>query len=200
MITRTDVSRVRKICERLQREFKKDGAKELNRFMKDVGFRAMSFTPFASPAKIEKDLKKNERLLMGAAAKAIRATGQEITRERLSQTATKILAARKAGSKFRRAGWIPGVLKLGGTIRGKAGGVLKPNGAASRGYAKPATIFKLFGEIANATYGEMEGPNEQKAKQQMQAGLKKAVRFVTRDRIKYMRKKYEKMHRDASDR
>ena len=189
-----DISRLQRVVTKIVTDHKKDAYTEATRTAKDVGYRAMSFTGFITAARIERSLKKGGALIRLAMA-ALAKRGEKRTRAAVSAEATKILNERKRTSKARRAGWIPGILALGGTIRGAAGGIIKPGGTVSQGYGKKANLASLVAVIANAMFGIQDGPNMSKSKAEMVEGLRKAIRFVTRDRIKYLRKKTEQMLR-----
>lgn len=191
-----DISRLHKALKRIEKEHKKDAADLATRAARDVGYRSMSFTPFASAAKIEKD---TQRHIGSIVARSLKAKGIKRTKAAFDREKQRVIARRRSGTKSRRAGWIPGILALGGTIRGATGGVLKPGGGASKGYGKKANIFTLTAVIANAIYRDQDGKNEAKSRGEMEAGLARAVKFVADDREKYLKKKTEQMLRRNSD-
>lgn len=193
----------------------------VNKALKDVGFRAMQFSEFADPGKIEAELRRNQLALRIASKKLSGRRGKQkvdrfgntkltkggraqkfgrVTRVQIGRYAAKLIRRRKAGSKAVRAGWIPAVRAFGGTIR--AGNAqLRPGRSTAKGYAKKATPAKLNGEIANAlitrNYAGKKTNVEQIA--MAQRALDQAVQYVTMDRNQHAQERVERELRKHSD-
>lgn len=235
MSFRSDLSSFKKSIRAVAgvKGIKGDGADIINRALKDVAFRAMQFTTFATPTDVAADLYRNDigvKIVAKALAKKrgkARLSKQFSRGFKKGKTKTlkkgswqkmvsrelKAKIKRRSGpgrAKFRRAGWIPAVLAMGGAIRGgqdstvggggRAAADLKAGGAASRGYADAATPQKLRGTIANVAYDSMKGKNGARSRKDMDEALSKAVRFVARDREQYAQRKIEQTLRKNSDR
>ena len=159
----------------------------------------MQFSEYADPGLIQAQLYRDKILLKLATLRA-RANGK-VTRAAIAREATKILKKRIAGSRAIRAGWIPSIKALGGSIRG--GGKLRAGSSASKGSATKATISKLSGIIRNAlvTRSAATGhPIPVENIQKAQDALNKAIVFVASDRENYVRRKMiEKTLRKHSD-
>lgn len=168
---------------------KKSQAEIVTRACRDVGFRAAQFTPFATPAKIEAELMRDRILVKTASMALNREKGPgKWTRADLVTKANAILKKRRSGTKALRAGWIPGILALGGSYRGAK---VKPGGSGAQGTGKKATPTNLRAMIRNSiatisaagirtTGGDI--PVATRA-------LNQAIEFVSADREIYVAKK-----------
>lgn len=169
------------------RAVKKPEAEIVNKALKDVGFRAMQFTPFAEPGRIQAELYRDNILIRMAVAR-LKKKGK-FTKRQVASEATRILKRRIASSRAARAGWIPGLKALGASVRGAK---LRSGGSASRGSAQKATINRLSGVIRNAlvTHSAATGAatSVENIPQAVHA-LNRAIAFVASDREDYARRK-----------
>lgn len=183
-----DTRRLKSALLDVLRDAKKIEADVVNKAAKDIAFRAMGQTGFASPGQIEGEL-LTDKLAIRIVASRLRKKGN-FTKAQLASGVRKLINARKRGSRFRRVGWIPAIKALGGSPRGER---VRSGGMASRGYAKPATVSDLTALIANVSYDAMTGPNAARSQAQMINALKAAVAIVAKDREEYARKKMDAM-------
>jgi hypothetical protein len=205
----------------VMQETKKTEAEIVNKALKDVGFKAMQYTPFASPGLIQAQLYRDKMILKIAAKRvAARAGTAKINRfgsERLTKTgkaqkygrvsrdsiakeAAKILRKAVASSKALRAGWIPGLRRIGAQVRGA--GTLKASGSASKGTGQKATISRLSGFIENAlvTHARTSGKSTRVENIAVAVNaLNRAISEVSADREGYAKKQIEKVLRKHSD-
>jgi hypothetical protein len=209
--------------QRVEKATKKPAANIVNGALKDVAFRAMSFTPYADPGKIQAELYRDKILIKLAVQRLVRRSGKaiidrrgnsvltargrqkryssQITPAAIGREATKILKRRINSSRAARAGWIPSVRAFGGSIRG--GGKLKAGSSASKGGATKATVSRLKGVIRNALMTRNHNGKRTSVENISEAvqALEKAVAFVTADKNSYARsKEMRAVLRKASDR
>ncbi len=189
----------------VQRVTKKDEADIVNKALKDVAFRAASFTPKTSQQRVVQQLESNGLLPALASINLNNRIGKNPPkgpklwgRMQHAQEMLRILAARRRGVNAIRAGWIPAIEKFGGKFRGAK---LKPGGSAAQGTGVKATISRLSGFISNAVKTTSYRGGEFSAEQITVAvsALKRAIEFVTADRMAYARKKIDATLRAKSD-
>lgn len=185
----------------------KDGALIVNKALKDVAFRAMSFTPKGDPAQIEAELMRDKLALKIVSKRLKKRVGSSftvggkskgilrVTRAQIATEARKLIEGRKRRRGFMRAGWIPAIKRHGGSIQGE-----RPKSPLSKlGEAKLATPEQMSGEIANFVYDRMSGPAGGRSRAAMEAALARAVQFVAADREEYARRKIEQTLKEHSD-
>lgn len=206
----TNLARFKQALQSVKTDLKKPEAEIVNKALKDVAFRAMSFTPFAEPGLVQAQLYRDNILLKIAAKKVaaragkakvdrfgntkLTAKGKAIhhantsTRE-IAKEADRILARRVSSTRALRAGWIPAVKAFGGSIRGAA--KPKAGGSGQRGGAQKATISKLMGVIRNAlvTRPQKGGKVPVENIELAIRALNQAIEFVASDREDYLRRK-----------
>lgn len=191
-MTSIKLANVRELQQALREVMKvttKTEAQIVNGTLKDVAFRASSFTPKTSPAKIRADLRK-PGLLPALASKYLARKGK-FTREEHADYMRRIVKARASHGAAVRVGWFPAIIALGGNIRGSAAASFSHLGSAARGRAKKATISRLQGEIVNMIVtrdntGKRSGGGEIGPAIR---GLERAIAFVANDRIRYAERK-----------
>jgi len=183
---------------------RKEEADIVNKALKDVAFRAASFTPKAQASIIRNRLLSDGLLPALASIACNKKYGKNMKGARAWGKAEhaammlNILAARRRGIGALRAGWIPAILKFGGKYRGAK---LKPGGSASHGTASKATIANLSGFIENAVEVHDHAGRSYTADEIRVAtlALQNAVAFVTRDRENYAQRKIDALLTKHSD-
>lgn len=198
---------------------KKDGADIVNRALRNVAFRAMQFTESAEPGKIQAELYRDNIALKMAAAHLAKKVGTtkvdrlgntkltrggraqkhgRVTRQQIAAYATRIIKRAINSARAIKAGWIPAVKSTGGSVRSEK---QKASGSASKGFAVKATLSRMKGEIVNALVTRDHGRKKTDVSRisQAQAGLNRAVAFVTQDMMNYAKSKIEARLRKHSD-
>jgi len=187
--TTANLSRFRAALRAVLMETKKPEAEIVNKALKDVAFRAASFTPKANPAEIRRKLTTGGILPAIAAKACNQKFGKRRWNRAQHQAMMKALLAKKSrGAGAIRAGWIPAITALGGKYRGAK---LMPGGSASRGTASRATISRLSGMIRNAVITRNARGREFGGADIAIAvnALDKAIGFVSADRESYLARK-----------
>lgn len=198
----TDLSAFRASLRKVLIATKKEEADIVNKALKDVAFRAASFTEKADPAKIEASL-MHDKIALKMASKRLKEQsgeigGKRVTRKLIALRARQLINRRKKVIGYARAGWFPAIRAFGGTIRGSGTArVISP--PAKLGSATPATASKLFGEIVNYVYDKMKGKASSQSRAKMEAALQKAIVFVTKDREQYAQRKLDAILNKHSD-
>lgn len=181
----------------------------VNRAARDVAFRAMSFTPKTTAANISADVLGKDKLLLklatirikrGNAGKTKRGRvvkgytkrgkarlGIGVWQQTVKNVAKAILGSRRSRAAAFRAGWIPAVQAMGGTVRGS----VKPSSSAARGFGKKASRSSLVAHIRNAIVSiNSRGARTPAGRIKTTAeALNRAILFVASDRENYVRKK-----------
>lgn len=183
---------------------KRDGSEILNRANRSVAMQAGGFTPRASAEAIQQELLDNKTALRIVTARLRAKIGtsvtikrgkhagktrkiSRVTRKQIGAAARRLIAKRKQGSGFLKAGWIPSIRALGGSPKGI--GSLRSGGTASKGRTLKATPSKLAGEIENASFIRLKGTAQGATRARGESALAKAVRAVTAQNIAYAQKK-----------
>lgn len=183
---------------------KKAEADIVNGALKDVAFRAASFTPKTSQARVVSQLTSDGLLPALASMSLNKRVGKNTKtakvwgRPQHHAEMLRILAARRRGVNAIRAGWIPAIQSLGGSFRGVK---VIPGGSAAQGTAKPATIDNLSGFIVN-TVKTMSGSHIVYTADEIAvalAALEKAIVFVTKDKNDYAQRKIDAILTAHSD-
>ncbi len=180
LIVKADMNRFTAALRRVKAQSRRSEAEIVNKALKDVAFRAASFTPKTTAGKIRGELLA-DNLLARLASASLKKRQGPFTRAEHTAEMQRILKRRTGGVNALRAGWIPAITKFGGNFRGAK---MKTGGSASRGTAKPATISHLAGFVRNAVRttnhaGRQFGPGEIGV---AVAALERAIVFVTQDR------------------
>lgn len=199
---KSDLAEFRQALQNVKAAAKKEGVVIVNGALKDVAFRAASFTPKADPAQIETSL-LNDQIALKMVTKRLREQsgnigGKRVTLKLISLRARQFIARRKKVVGYARAGWFPAVRAFGGTIRGTGGArVISP--PAKLGTASLATSEKLWGEIVNYVFDKMKGKAAGHGRAMMETALQEAVRFVTKDKNEYAQRKIDAILQAHSD-
>lgn len=197
-----DLTAFRASLRKVSAATKKEYPDIVNKALKDVGFRAASFTDKADPAKIEQDLWRDKIGLKLAARTLKQQSGQvggkRVTRRLIALRTKQLIARRKKVVGYARAGWFAAIRAFGGTIRGSGGG-RKVSPPAKLGFGTIATAGKLWGEIVNLVYDKMKGKASAQSRAKMEAALHKAIVFVTKDREEYAQRKIDAILKRNSD-
>lgn len=171
-------SRFNRSLQRMKSVSKKTGAEILNKALKDVAFRAASFTPKTTFGKIRGEL--NNDLITKMAVKWLREKGAPFNKNDVKDAKARIFKARMRSIGALRAGWIPAIQKFGGNYRGAK---KLQGGSASDGTAIKATPSRLKGMIRNAIVtSSNKGTTHAAQIPALRRGLLKAIAYVTRDR------------------
>jgi hypothetical protein len=148
----------------------KDGAEILNRAGRNVAFRAASFTPISTAAKIRADLNKDPHLKYALTSLFLRKKGRGILKSpQFREAVRKFIARRVASRGYLRSGWAPAIEALGGSYRGRKVG-------KGHGWARKASMTHLVTEISNTVPGIDEMGVE---------ALNEAIDFVAADMLEY---------------
>ena len=221
VICRKDLREFKRQLQAVQEGSKRDGADILNRTLRNVAFRAAQITEFAEPGKIQAELYRDKILLKMATAYVRKKAGAtkvdrygntklskrgralkhgRVTRRAIAAAANKLLRVRISRSKAVRAGWIPAIKAMGGSVRGDNGRI-RSGGSASKGTARKATPRNLSGEIANALVTKNSKRKRTPVEQIRQAtyALQEAVRVVTVDLETKARQQINRTLRRNSD-
>lgn len=192
-----DLSRFRAAIRHATTLTKKTSAEVVTRTARNVAFRAAQFTPAATAAAIERDLRR-DGLLVKLASRNLRMRQGRFTRQEHQQEMARIKRTRKGSTRALRAGWARAIIDLGGSFRGSR---LKPNGSASKGFGRKATPHSLTARIRNAIVtGDSFGRKTDAAQiASLYQALNKAVEFVTADMEIYAQKKAAETMRKLSD-
>jgi hypothetical protein len=207
----------------VSQETKKAEVDIVNKAVKDVGFRAMQFTPFAEPGLIQAQLYRDKIAIKMAVKRISKRAGRPIvntrgtvklgrggsvkthsglTKAEIAKEAALIIRKAVASSKAMRAGWIPGLRRIGAQVSG--GARLKAGGTAAQGTGQKATIGNLTSFIENALFTRSRATGKRMSIGQIRdavRALKRAIDVVTSDRFAYARKKaIGKILRKHSDR
>lgn len=194
MTLNVDMKAFRASLQKVRDATKKEEAVIVNGALKDIAFRAASFTPKSSASKISSIPKK---VLARIAVAHLTKTRSGFTRSDIKETMKKILKARKSHVGALRAGWIPAIQAFGGTYRGAK---LSPASTAARGGAKKATIANLSGAIINTIVTRSHnGKHSAEHIAVAVAGLERAVAFVTKDKNDYAQRKIDALLTKLSD-
>ncbi len=182
-----DMSRFRRVLHLVRATTGKAEAEIVNKALKDVAYRAASFTPKTSVGTIRAALGADNLLAKLASASLKRKQGK-FTRAEHRAEMERIGKRRTRGVNALRAGWIPAIQRLGGSFRGAK---LNAMGSAAHGTAKAATINHLSGYIQNAVrttdhVGRQMGAGEIELAVH---ALDQAITSVTEDRENYAKKK-----------
>lgn len=174
---------------------KKAEADVVNKALKDVAFRAASFTPKSSMAKIRASFTKQS--LAKYAVRTLKAKGEPVTRKSVKQMMRAIIKRKNSSIGALRAGWIPAIEALGGTYRGAK---KKPGGSAAQGKAIRAIPARLQGMIENTIMTtSRDGRHSADEIAVSIAGLERGIEFVRQDREGYAQRKLEQALAKASD-
>lgn len=220
-------SNIRQFIQTVQavgKDSKKPFAEIVNKALKNVGFRAMQFTPYADPGQIQAELYHDDMLLKiatsilkGNAGREIidkhgnskltkggraRRYRKKVTRQQIAALASKLLRIRIAGSRAARAGWIPAVRSFGGSVRGDA--KQRPGTTTANGGGTRANPGKLSGRIWNALITRSRKTRSKVPVERIigaVSALDKAVKYVTADMRSHAEKRgVEAVLRKYSDR
>lgn len=201
-----DLSEFRAALRKVRDTTKKAEVDIVNGALKDVAFRAASFTPKANPNKIEAGLLKDKIALKMATTRLKQQSGsiggKRVTRKLVAMRARQLIARRKKVVGYARAGWFPAIKALGGSIRGSirgSGGARVISPPSKLGTASLATANKMFGEIVNLVYDKMKGKAAGHSRAVMERALQEAIQFVTRDKEAYAQTKINAILEKHSD-
>lgn len=179
---------------------KKPFADLVNKSLRNVAFRAASFTPKGDPSMIEAELLTDKLALKIVTKKLKKQEGNQVidrygntkltktgrakkhartTRRLIALRAKQLIARRKKVVGYLRAGWFPAVRAFGGNLRGQGVRIFSPE--AKLGSATPATIRSLLGKISNRVWDKIRGRAQGTTRSEMKAALDQAVIFVTKD-------------------
>lgn len=173
-----DLSRFNQSLKRMKSVSKKTGAEIVNKALKDVAFRAASFTPKTTFSKIRGELHKD--LLTRMAIAWLKDKGGSFNKHDVRDAKSRIFKARQRSIGALRAGWIPAIQKFGGSYRGAK---QISGGSAGDGTAVKATPSKMRGFIRNAIVtSSSKGTTHAAQIPILRRGLLKAIAYVTRDR------------------
>lgn len=173
-----DTSRFERSLRRMMAVSKRTGAEIINKALKDVAFRAASFTPKTTFGKIRGEL--NNDLITKMALKWLREKGVPFNKNDVKDAKARIFKARMRSIGALRAGWIPAIQKFGGNYRGAK---KIEGGSASDGTAVKATPARISGLIRNAIVtSSNKGTTHAAQIPALRRGLLKGIAYVTRDR------------------
>jgi len=193
-----DYSEMQRAMREYAKVSKADGAEIVNRFGRDVAFKAVTLTPKAEAAAIAVYAPTKPgyegRLHFAKAAKAGAKKGSDksqVTRTKtgrvakrqlggpMTQAANKSFGRAKASSGFIKAGWFNAIVNMGGKPGTRAP---KPRrgSKAGKGYGVKATARSLIAWIYNFVPG---------ADKMGEDALQSAVNFVARSKLDYAKKK-----------
>lgn len=191
MIKLANAPALRAALREYQKVTKKTEAEIVNKTLKDVAFRASSFTPKTSAVKIRKDLAK-PGLLPALAARWLRKKKGKFTKAELEEAMKRIANARQRHKGAIRVGWFPAIIKLGGRIRGSRDSAFSHLGSAAQGGAQKASISRMTGTIWNAIFTRSGVTGTKKWGGEIALAVRaldKAIAFVARDRLRYAERK-----------
>lgn len=182
---KVDLSRFNASLRRMKEVSKRTGAEIVNKALKDVAFRAASFTVKSSASKIRGELKGE--LLTKLAIIALRKKGS-FNKNDVRDMKARILRARTSHVGALRAGWIPAIQALGGNYRGAKS---ISQGSAMNGTAIKATPSHISGLIRNTIRTRSAKGRTTTAAQiaELKRGLLKGIAYVTRDRNREARRR-----------
>lgn len=167
----------------------------LNRALKNVAFRAASFTPRRSADEIKAELMANQYALRIVTAR-LKRKGGKFTRKQIAQAARDLINRRRRGSGADRAGWIPAVRAFGGSFRGAR---LRTGSMADAGsFGARATPSRLAASMGNAYFGQSTGKNMGGNMAAMQQALQRAILHVANENLNYAKRKIEQTLRRYS--
>jgi hypothetical protein len=176
-----DTSRFRFALRAYKAATQKDEAEILNRSARNVAFRAASFTPKGSAARIRRSLMADPHLRFALTSMALKKRGIGFLKSPgFAKEVSRLVSRRASSAGYLRAGWANAIQQLGGSFRGA-----KFKGAG--GFANKASVGKLIAEIVNttthATAASVNGAELIGAK-----ALQAALAYVAEDMIAYSRK------------
>lgn len=171
-------------------------AEVINKSLRNVAFRAASFTDKATARDVTSDLKRDNILLKLAIRYCRRKYGtgkgawgnKKEAKAKIREAMALILKKRKRGIGALRAGWIPSIQQLGRSYRGAK---VNAGGTASLGSAKKADAESLTGAITNAVQVWSANNVQFSAADVAMAvnALDRAIEFVTDDMEGYLARK-----------
>lgn len=205
----------------VQQATRREMPKIVNRALLNVAYRAMEYTEYADPGKIQSELYRDNMLVKIATAWLVNKQGRAmrgrsgdikrtkggkikyhgaITRAKIAAAATRFLRIRISSSKAARASWIPSIRDLGGAIRGDA--KQKQGSTAAKGGAIRASLSRMFGQIKSTliTKNAKGSKTDIGAIAMAERALDKAVAKVARENLDYAQGKIEAVLRQHSDR
>ncbi len=193
-----DFSRFREKMRAAALASKKDDAYIVNRTCRNVAFRAASFTPKTTAAKIRADLRRG-KLLVKLAASQLKKQKGKFTRKDLADRMRRIQKSRTGNVTALRAGWAKAIIEMGGNFRGAK---LRAAGSAAEGFGRRATLAHLFAHIRNAIVTRDHSGRETGAANipVLRIALSQAIEFVTADMEVYAMRKKDQTLRQHSDR
>ena len=155
----------------------------VNKALLDVAHKSAQLTPKTTAGKVNASLPN--AMLSRMAASHLKKKQGTFTKAELKAEKDKIKKRRKRGIGGVRAGWIPAILKLGGSY-GKAQlkGGFKAN-TAKRGTAKKATDSRLRGMVRNSVVTTQFSKNTQTGAGNIpfaRKAMMEAIGKVARDR------------------
>lgn len=178
-----DTSEIEDALNSYQSATGKDMVDVLNRFGRNVAYRAAQNTPIELPAQIVADLKKDPRLIYALTELSLKSRGiTHLEKGQLEKEAQALIARRKGSARYLRVGWAQAIIDMGGNFRGAK---LE---RGSHGYGDKATVVNLLAQIAWI----VDEPNSKKADSAEQIAIKAledAIDFVLADMIDYAEKK-----------
>jgi len=164
---------------------KRTGAEIVNKALKDIAFRAASFTAKSSASKIRGELRGE--LLTKMAIKALKEKSDTFNAFDIRDMKARILKARTSHVGALRAGWIPAIQALGGNYRGAK---KLASGSAKNGKAVRATPSRMKGLIRNTIVTRSsKGKTTAGQIDLLRKGLLKGIAYVTRDRNREARRR-----------
>jgi hypothetical protein len=193
---RADIPRFRASLKRAMKATKKTSAEVLNRFARNVVYRAAQFTPATTASNIDQELRANQLLAKLASANLRKKQGR-YTRDEHRAEMEAIRRKRRRGAKALRSGWANAIRDLGGSFRG----ITRHGSSASKGFGKKASAFNLVARVRNSivttnAFGQQRDASQI---QVLVTAFDRAVEFVTADSEVYAQKKAAQTMREHSD-
>jgi hypothetical protein len=175
-------------------------SRSLNRFMKNVAWKAYQLTRVRSAGEIESLLKQDKLALRIVTAALKRRAGTfkrdkegnikstkkgkqmvwgRVTRKQIAAGARRLIAKRKSASGYVRLGWAPIINDFGGHIGGRAGG------AAGKSFGQIAKPDHLEALMENFVTTLMDGKAGPKTRAEVDQALVSAVDSQVDDMVKW---------------
>jgi hypothetical protein len=154
----------------------------LNDALRNVAFRASSFTPRANASKIRSELMRNPRMRYALTAILLKKKGIGALKKPLfAKEVARFIVRRAASAGYLRAAYAKAIADLGGTFKGS-----KFSGAD--GFANKASVSRLIAEMVTIVT-EPDATHAQGAERIGTEAIRQAIDFVADDMIAYAQRK-----------
>jgi hypothetical protein len=155
----------------------------LNHALRDVAFRAASYTPKANAARIRADLMSDPHLRYALTSIVLRKKGiRALKKPEFAAAVARFVSRRASSAAYLRSAYAKVIEQLGGSFKGA-----HFRGAAE-GFANEATAGKLIAQMVTI----LSQPSSQQAASAERIGIEainKALNFVAQDMIEYAQRK-----------